>query len=113
MDFEIDTTLNFLEGAGFLLGVGGNSSKQAYLSEGEYIAIDTDMTKGHSSNYNFCRRNVFNVDVRNSSGLAGEGGFQGLVGEIAEAREMRARANEWSDFDKQMQQAWQSQPPKK
>jgi hypothetical protein len=48
-----------------------------------------------------------------SSSLLGEGGFQGLIGEIAEARELHARANEWSDFDKQMQQAWQLQPPKK
>ena len=48
-----------------------------------------------------------------SGSLLGEGGLQGLVGDIAEAREMSTRANEWSNFDKQMQQAWQLQPPKK
>jgi len=45
--------------------------------------------------------------------LAGEGGFQGNITEIGELREMLARANEWSNFDKETQRAWQLQPPKK
>jgi hypothetical protein len=113
MDFETDATLNFLEGASFLFGVSDNSPRQAYLSEGEYIAIDTDMTKEHGSSHNFGRRSVRNINVGSSVSFPGEGGLQGLVGDIVEAREMRARANEWSDFDKQTQRAWQLQPPKK
>ncbi|CAI2177334.1 18029_t:CDS:1 [Funneliformis geosporum] len=112
MDFETDTTLNILEGVGSVF-LNYDGPRQATLDEGRYIAIDTDITKERSSSCNFSRRSVINVNVGNSSGLPGEGGFRELVERTTEAREMRARANEWSDFDKQMQQAWQLQPPKK
>ena len=64
-----------------------------------------------TSNRNFDKG--FATTLGRGSSLPGEGGFQENIGEIVEAREMRARANEWSDFDKQMQRAWQLQPPKK
>ncbi|CAG8449757.1 9077_t:CDS:2 [Ambispora gerdemannii] len=113
MDFETDTTLNFLEGAGDLFGLTApNAPRQATLSRGWYIAVDTDHTREYKSGHNFSRRSVFNVNVGNSSDLPGEGGFQGNISEIMETREMRDRANEWSDFDKQTQRAWQLQPPK-
>jgi hypothetical protein len=70
------------------------------------------LTCNFSSGHEFSREFAKTVGVETGS-LPGEGGFQGLVGDIAEAREMRARTNEWSNFDKQMQQAWQLQPPKK
>ena len=70
------------------------------------------MTCRFSNTENFSAEDVKTVGAETGS-LLGEGGFQGLVGEISEVREMRARTNEWSNFDKQMQQAWQSQPPKK
>ncbi len=113
MDFETDTTLNFLEGTAGLFGLVPNAPRQANLYEGRYIAIDTDVTREHDSDYNFSRRAVFNVNVADSSDLPGEGGFQGNIEEIAAMREMRARANEWADFDKETQRAWQLQPPKK
>src|SRR5688572_13972785 len=53
MDFETDTTLNFIEGASFLFGVAGNSPRQARLGEGEHILIDTDRTREHESSHNF------------------------------------------------------------
>lgn len=80
------------------------------LCEGNYIAIDIDMTRNHDNGYEFDSRDVKEV---NSSSFPGEGGLQGLIEDIEAMRELRARANEWSDFDKEMQRAWQLQPPKK
>jgi len=71
------------------------------------------MTSRFSNGENFSAESVKTVGRESSGSLPGEGGFQGLVGDIAEAREMRVRANEWSNFDKQTQRAWQLQPPKK
>jgi hypothetical protein len=113
MDFKTDTTLNFLEGACDLFSLAPDVPRQATLSRGQYIVVDTDYTREHGSGHNFSRRDVRNVNVESSVSFPGEGGLQGLVADIAEIRELRASANEWSDFDKQMQQAWQLQPPKK
>ena len=110
MDFErLSTGSILMRFAGGL--AGAELPRQAVLEEGWYIAIDIDWTRNFSSNNNFSAESV--KTLGSSSSLLGEGGFQGLIGEIAEARELRVRANEWSDFDKQMQQAWQLQPPKK
>jgi len=112
MDFETETALSVIDGLGGMFGV--DMPRRAYLSEGKHILVDTNYTREHESSHNFSGRNVRNVNVRDSgSSLSGEGGFQGLVGEISEARERYARASEWSNFDKQMQRAWQLQPPKK
>jgi len=111
MDFETENVLSVIDGLGGMFGV--DMPRRAYLSKGRYILVNTDYTREKKSSYNFSTRDVRNVNVRDSGSFSGEGGFQGLVGEIDEAREMHARTSEWSNFDKQMQRAWQLQPPKK
>jgi hypothetical protein len=63
------------------------------LCEGSHIAIDINKTRNYSNGCNFdsCH------DVKGvvfSGSLPGEGGFQGVVGDIAEARERYVRASE-------------------
>jgi|SRR6266480_1913680 len=62
------------------------------LCEGSHIAIDINMTCDCSSGHEFHPTSVKGVVF--SGSLPGEGGFQGNIGEIAEARERYARASE-------------------
>jgi hypothetical protein len=75
-------------------GVTGCSLPETViLQKGYYMAIDIDMTRNSNSNTNFSRRSAKTVGRGDHSSLW-EGGFQGVVGDIAEARERYDRASE-------------------
>jgi hypothetical protein len=93
MDFkEHSETFHFFNLLAMGAGVSGNRTVHP-PSEGEHIAIDTDMTREHDSEHSFILGSVINLG-RSSIALSGEGGFQGNIEEIAALREMQARANE-------------------
>jgi len=110
IDFKEDSTgFSLLSlGAGFF----GHDDSRAVLSQGWLIEIDIDLTRNLPSGRNFDKGFARAVGLASGS-FSGEGGLQGVVGDIAEAREIYISANEWSSFDKQMQRGWQLQPPKK
>ena len=60
-----------------LLGFFANAKdRRPSLHEGDYIAIDIDMTRNLQSNHDFDPSSVEKVNVSDSSSLLGEGGFQ-------------------------------------
>ena len=89
-----------------------------FPKERDYVRIDLDEVRNHSSSYNFspysCPLSIIGREEIDSEGnVSIVAAAREVCQEIIEVRERRAAATEWANFDKQMQQAWQLQPPKK
>jgi|ERR1044072_6273980 hypothetical protein len=83
---------------------GVDTLPSAALSKGWYIAIDIDMTKEHSSGYNFRRDSVKTVGrgtLDSNSNIIEAAG--GIAQSINEARESRATMAERARFERQLQ----------
>lgn len=97
MDFKKTSTGSALMGLGAALLAGSEVFPGALIKEGQYIAIDIDITCRFSRNHNFDMKDVKNVgreEIDSDGNVSIIAITREVCQEIIEVRERRARANE-------------------